>query len=199
VLLKLYEDKGQTFKCKLKIEGAELSKAKARMVLSGTDMDYIFNGVITKNGNCNIKFPALENFNSGNGNAVLEVIVENGIFEPLKMSYEVKKHNIVNVSEIQLNDDKASPSVVINEIDIESETKFSDNGLIKENISSRDHKLIKEIIGNYNVLDKKVKRKMANKIKKYHPDDGIVKWSKNVFNNVNSFSSKLCMYAIQNK
>lgn len=181
-MLKLYEDKGQTFKCKLKVEGADLNNAFTRMVLSGENMDYIFKGKIDKTGQCIVYFPPLNNFGSRGGTATLEVIVENGFFQPLKLDYEVKKQNIVEVTNIEFEDEKKRNVVVES---IGEEKTNNDKEYIKE---------IKEIIKEYKSLSNKDKKIVREQVLRFKPGKNIKKATQKIFPDINSFSSKLYMY-----
>lgn len=179
-MLKLYEDKIQTFKCNLKIEGADVSKAKARMLLCGKTRDYIFNGKITKFGRCTISFPPITDFDTTKGKAVLEVIIENGYFEALKLEYEIVRQNIVEVLDIEMDDNK-SKSVVVDSISIDS----SIEDYIKE---------VKQIANEYKGLTKKDRRILREQVLKFNPSKDIRELTSNIFPNTNSFVSKLYMY-----
>ena len=83
-MLKLFKDRKQTFECKIKIENAQLSNARARLMLSGPFMDYAFVGKVDAMGNCLVEIPPLRMLEHNDGSAILEVMVDGGYFEPLK-------------------------------------------------------------------------------------------------------------------
>ena len=42
---KLYTDKTETFKCKIHLEGAELTEAKSRLVIESSKFNLLFEGI----------------------------------------------------------------------------------------------------------------------------------------------------------
>ena len=58
---KLYTDKTETFKCKIHLEGAELTEAKSRLVIESPKFNLLFEGTIDKNGNCEVPIKKLKN------------------------------------------------------------------------------------------------------------------------------------------
>ena len=71
----LYSDKKNIFECDIQLEGASLSQAFARVIIEGDDLNLVFNGTITKDGNCKIEMPKLKIL-EGSGNMKLEVIAD---------------------------------------------------------------------------------------------------------------------------
>ena len=61
-MYKLYTDKNENFECKLKLEGASLKKAFARIILESEDMNLVFKGKIDSSGKCSIPIKKLRGF-----------------------------------------------------------------------------------------------------------------------------------------
>ena len=51
-MYKLFTDKSELFECDIKLQGASLSKSKARLVVETYDYSLLFNGTISKGGKC---------------------------------------------------------------------------------------------------------------------------------------------------
>ena len=92
----LYSDKKNVFECDIQLEGASLSQAFARVIVEGEDLNLVFNGHITKEGNCKIEMPKLSMLNEG-GEMKLEVIAEDMYFNPWNSSFELKKSKSISV------------------------------------------------------------------------------------------------------
>jgi hypothetical protein len=92
----LYSDKKNVFECDIQLEGASLSQAFARVIVEGEDLNLVFNGHITKEGNCKIDMPKLSMLNEG-GEMKLEVIAEDMYFNPWNSSFELKKSKSITV------------------------------------------------------------------------------------------------------
>tara|TARA_R110000744_G_scaffold264791_1_gene379005 strand:+ start:539 stop:1006 length:468 start_codon:yes stop_codon:yes gene_type:complete len=92
----LYSDKKNIFECEIQLEGASLSKAFARVIVEGNGLNLVFNGHITKDGNCRIEMPKLSMVNEG-GDMKLEVIAEDMYFNPWNSEFELKKSKSITV------------------------------------------------------------------------------------------------------
>ena len=90
-MYKLFTDKSELFECDIKLEGASLSKSKARLVVETSDYSLLFDGSISSNGKCEIPIRKLKGLIDENttGNIRLEVIAEDTYFTPWKSDFEV--------------------------------------------------------------------------------------------------------------
>ena len=59
-MYKLFTDKSELFECNIKLEGASLSKSKARLVVETSDYSLLFNGSIDSKGKCEIPIRKLK-------------------------------------------------------------------------------------------------------------------------------------------
>ena len=59
-MYKLFTDKSELFECDIKLEGASLSKSKARLVVETSDYSLLFNGSISSGGKCEIPIRKLK-------------------------------------------------------------------------------------------------------------------------------------------
>lgn len=127
-MIKFQKNKTQLFECKIKIEGADKSTAKPRLILypNKDSRNVFFEGKI-ENGIC--KIHVLPNLSiSETGKAVLEVIVENSIlFQPWTTEYEIVTEK-VNVEEVHLLKSNLGATVKVLEDDI----KINDKKLIEQ-------------------------------------------------------------------
>ena len=96
---KLYLDKQETFECQLQLEGASLSKSKARILLEtskGTTL--LFEGEIESSGKCIVKIPKLKNkIDEISGKMKLEVIAEDTYFEPWEDTFTIEQSKKLTV------------------------------------------------------------------------------------------------------
>jgi len=99
----LYSDKNNIFECDIQLEGASLSQAFARVIVEGNNLNLIFNGNITNDGNCRIEMPKLNMLKEG-GEMKLEVIADDMYFNPWNSDFELKKSKSVTVEVKQPSD-----------------------------------------------------------------------------------------------
>lgn len=125
-MLKLYKNKNQEFSCKIKIEGADKSTAKPRLVLypDNDSRNIFFEGKI-EDGICKIN--VLPNLSiTETGKAVLEVIVENSIiFQPWNTEYEIITEK-VKVEEVHVSNSHMGATIKV----LEDDVKIDDKKLI---------------------------------------------------------------------
>lgn len=98
-MYKFYRDKTEEFKGSIGLEGANLSKAKARLVLESDEYNLLFPGTIDKSGKFSISIPKLKILSEDlKGNLKLEVIVEDdSIFIPYEDKFEIGTSRKVTV------------------------------------------------------------------------------------------------------
>ena len=98
-MYKLFTDKSELFECDIKLQGASLSKSKARLVVETSDYSLLFNGTISKGGKCEIPIRKLKGLIDENttGNIRLEVIAEDTYFTPWESDFEVDASKKVTV------------------------------------------------------------------------------------------------------
>ena len=98
-MYKLFTDKSELFECDIKLEGASLSKSKARLVVETSDYSLLFNGEISSKGKCGIPIRKLKGLIDENttGNIRLEVIAEDTFFTPWESDFEVDASKKVTV------------------------------------------------------------------------------------------------------
>ena len=98
-MYKLYTDKQETFECDLFLEGADLKKSSARIVVESNDLTLMFKGTIDKNGNCKVPIKKLKGLldEKSEGNIKLEVIAEDTLIEPWQSEFVVETAKKVTV------------------------------------------------------------------------------------------------------
>ena len=98
-MYKLFTDKSELFECDIKLEGASLSKSKARLVVETSDYSLLFDGSISSNGKCEIPIRKLKGLIDENttGKIRLEVIAEDTFFTPWESDFEVDASKKVTV------------------------------------------------------------------------------------------------------
>lgn len=92
----LYSDKNNIFECDIQLEGASLSQAFARVIVEGENLNLVFNGNISSEGNCRIEMPKLNMLKEG-GEMKLEIIADDMYFNPWNSDFELKKSKSVTV------------------------------------------------------------------------------------------------------
>ena len=98
-MYKLFTDKSELFECDIKLEGASLSKSKARLVVETSDYSLLFDGSISPKGKCEIPIRKLKGLIDENttGNIRLEVSAEDTYFTPWESDFEVDASKKVTV------------------------------------------------------------------------------------------------------
>ena len=98
-MYKLFTDKSELFECDIKLEGASLSKSKARLVVETQDYSLLFDGSISSGGKCEIPIRKLKGLidEDTSGNIRLEVIAEDTFFTPWESDFEVDASKKVTV------------------------------------------------------------------------------------------------------
>src|SRR6056300_1641859 len=98
----VYTDKSTDFDFRVEVEGASLSEAKARLILSGEKTNYILEGTVEHDGSAHIEIPKLKGLleDSSVGSMELEVIVEDAYFNPWSGTYKTTASKKVTVNEI---------------------------------------------------------------------------------------------------
>ena len=114
----LYTDKNNIFECDIQLEGASLSQAFARVIVEGNDLNLVFNGNISNEGNCRIELPKLSMLKEG-GKMNLEVIADDMYFNPWSSDFQLKKSKSITVevkepSENLIKENKATVNVKVN-------------------------------------------------------------------------------------
>ena len=95
-MYKLYSDKNNIFECDIQLEGASITQAFARVIVEGDNLNLVFNGDITSEGNCRIEMPKLNMLKEG-GEMKLEIIADDMYFNPWNSDFELKKSKSVTV------------------------------------------------------------------------------------------------------
>ena len=171
-MYKLYTDVDKKFSCKVDVGGVSLSECKSRMILETDGLNLVFNGIITKDGMCEVQLTKLKNILSENtkGKLKLEVIAENTLFTPWETECLIDVYRRLNISEIKLEsdsdiiDDRPTVSIKLGEVskpkkEITNESKYKvhidllKSEMKKRNITTMDH--FNKLIESY----KKVTRK----------------------------------------
>lgn len=81
-MYKIHADKLEDFECKLKLEGASISKSTCRLVLESNEWNLLFNGEISSDGNVKIPIKKLKSIltEGTTGKLKLEVIADEDTF-----------------------------------------------------------------------------------------------------------------------
>ena len=178
-MYKLFTDKSELFECDIKLEGASLSKSKARLVVETSDYSLLFDGSISSNGKCEIPIRKLKGLIDENttGNIRLEVIAEDTYFTPWESDFEVDASKKVTV---EVKSQQTKKPIVETKVKV----KVKDE---KPTLTEKDHVinlfklLIKEDI---NVDNISFKRNELNNIVATYLKENTVKNTGKVINGV---------------
>ena len=178
-MYKLFTDKSELFECDIKLEGASLSKSKARLVVETSDYSLLFNGTISKGGKCEIPIRKLKGLidEDTTGNIRLEVIAEDTFFTPWESDFEVDASKKVTV---EVKSQTTKKPILETKVKVKVKNK-------KPTITEKDHVinlfklLIKEDI---NVDNISYKRNELNNIVATYLKENTVKNTSKVINGV---------------
>jgi hypothetical protein len=168
-MYKLFTDKSELFECDIKLEGASLSKSKARLVVETPDYSLLFNGTISKSGKCEIPIRKLKGLIDENtsGNIRLEVIAEDTFFTPWESDFEVDVSKKVTV---EVKSQTTKKPIVEAKVEVKIKNE-------KPTLTERDHVvnlfklLVKEEINMNNITFKR--NKLNNIVGTYLKDKEI--------------------------
>lgn len=168
-MYKFYQDKSENFECNINVEGSNISKAKARLVLENNEFNLVFNGTIDSSGKCIIAIPKLKILSENlKGNLTLEVIVDNDTyFQPYKDEFEVGINKKVTVEVINNNQSlveaKSKVTATISNTDLvvnEIFTKLIQNKISIYNLSQVDKRKMQNIfletMNKHKIKDKNI-------------------------------------------
>ena len=178
-MYKLFTDKSELFECDIKLEGASLSKSKARLVVETSDYSLLFNGSISSGGKCEIPIRKLKGLIDENtsGNIRLEVVAEDTLFTPWESDFEVDASKKVTV---EVKSQTTKKPIIEAKIEVKVKNE-------KPTITEKDHVinlfklLIKEDI---NVDNISYKRNELNNIVATYLKENDVKNTNKVINGV---------------
>jgi len=97
-MYKLLKDKNNEFQCEIKLEGASINNATARLFLEADGAEYSFKGEIDGN-KCTIPMGKLKKFANllENGKIRLEVLADDTLFVPYESDYVLEAEKSVTV------------------------------------------------------------------------------------------------------
>tara|TARA_R110001606_G_scaffold17083_2_gene67196 strand:+ start:738 stop:1298 length:561 start_codon:yes stop_codon:yes gene_type:complete len=178
-MYKLFTDKSELFECDIKLEGASLSKSRARLVVETSDYSLLFNGSISSGGKCEIPIKKLKGLIDENtsGNIRLEVVAEDTLFTPWESDFEVDASKKVTV---EVKSQTTKKPIIEAKVEVKVKNE-------KPTITEKDHVinlfklLIKEDI---NVDNISYKRNELNNIVATYLKENDVKNTNKVINGV---------------
>ena len=180
-MYKLYTDKQETFECDLFLEGADLEKSSARIVVESKDLTLMFKGEIDDKGNCKVPIKKLKGLMGENttGDIKLDVIAEDTLIEPWQSDFIVDTAKKVTV-EVKSQKDKKSQ--------IKESTKPQVKVKSVKNYVNPINEMVKVLVENDITIDKVLqnKKKIAPILNNYantiNYQGGTQKFIKEVIN-----------------
>ena len=178
-MYKLFTDKSELFECDIKLEGASLSKSKARLVVETSEYSLLFNGNISSKGKCEIPIRKLKGLIDENttGNIRLEVIAEDTFFTPWESDFEVDASKKVTV-EVKSQQTKKPILETKVKVKIKNEKPTLTE---KQHVINLFKLLIKE---NININNISFKRNKLNNIVATYLKENTIKNKSKVINSV---------------
>lgn len=190
----LYTDKSEDFKCKIDVEGSDLSKTKARLVIESSNFTLMFEGKIDNDGDCVIPIKKLKGVlsESDKGNMRLEVIADDTFFSPWEGEYVVKTNKKVTVEVFQkeekpIIENKVGVKVIVPEPTKKPvvENKVPVKKVVK---SEKDHsKEISNILSENGITVSNItdnKQKLNKLIKEYASENKLTKLPDGIFDDI---------------
>jgi len=178
-MYKLFTDKSELFECDIKLEGASLSKSKARLVVETSDYSLLFDGSISSSGKCEIPIRKLKGLIDENttGNIRLEVIAEDTYFTPWESDFEVDASKKVTV---EVKSQQTKKPIVETKVKVKVKNE-------KPTITEKDHviNLLKLLVKeDINIENISYKRNALNNIVATYLKENTVKNTGKVINGV---------------
>ena len=112
---KLYVDKSTSFECRIKLEGASLKNAQARLIVQSEDVNLLYEGKIEKSGKCTIPIDKLRGVldEDVKGTLKLEVIADDTYFQPWSSPFIVSASKKLRVEIVSQKIKKTSLQVEV--------------------------------------------------------------------------------------
>ena len=113
-MYKLLKDKNNEFQCEIKLEGASINSAKARLFLEADGAEYSFTGEIDGN-KCIIPMGKLKKFANllESGKIRLEVLADDTLFVPYESNYVLEAEKSVTVEVKQQSEAPKKPMMEV--------------------------------------------------------------------------------------
>jgi hypothetical protein len=113
-MYKLLKDKNNEFQCEIKLEGASINNATARLFLEADGAEYSFKGEIDGN-KCTISMGKLKKFANllENGKIRLEVLADDTLFVPYESDYILEQEKKVTVEVKQQEEAPKKPMMEV--------------------------------------------------------------------------------------
>ena len=193
-MYKLFTDKSELFECDIKLEGASLSKSKARLVVETSDYSLLFKGEINSKGKCEIPIRKLKGLidESTTGNIRLEVIAEDTFFIPWESDFEVDASKKVTV---EVKSQTTKKPIVETKVNVKVKNK-KPTITEKQRIANLFKLLIKEDINIDNIS---YKRNALNNIVATYLQENSVKNTGKIINGVLKVMDSYPLSSLENK
>jgi hypothetical protein len=193
-MYKLFTDKSELFECDIKLEGASLSKSKARLVVETSDYSLLFKGEINSKGKCEIPIRKLRGLidESTTGNIRLEVIAEDTFFIPWESDFEVDASKKVTV---EVKSQTTKKPIVETKVNVKVKNK-KPTITEKQHIANLFKLLIKEDINIDNIS---YKRNALNNIVATYLQENSVKNTGKIINGVLKVMDSYPLSSLENK
>ena len=193
-MYKLFTDKSELFECDIKLEGASLSKSKARLVVETSDYSLLFKGEINSKGKCEIPIRKLKGLidESTTGNIRLEVIAEDTYFTPWESDFKVDASKKVTV---EVKSQTTKKPIVETKVNVKVKNK-KPTITEKQHIANLFKLLIKEDINIDNIS---YKRNALNNIVATYLQENSVKNTGKIINGVLKVMDSYPLSSLENK
>lgn len=213
----IYKDVPWVFVAYVDIRGTTTSNTKARLLIKLGRMTLLFEGTV--NGNqVTVKVPKLSGIEESIANIALEVIADEVYFEPYtaiatleyKMAVEVQDVQVeqeqvtITVGEVTAVEDTEATSAGRTDetpaevLTIPEDKQVERSGLYRPDCKPSHKRFVKASIAGYDKLEKDQKASIRHIIRSYEPNEDVNSWGLSVFNDMEEFLARYCMYALEN-
>lgn len=106
---KIFRDKAEILTCDMEISGANLTTSKARIIVEGKNLTYMFEGSIDAQGKCKIPLKKMNFLNENERGIIkLEIIVDDTVFTPWEDNFVAVDSKKVTAKAFESTEDPTS-------------------------------------------------------------------------------------------
>jgi len=210
----IYKDLAGTFVAYIDVRGATTNQTRARLLLGLENRTLLFEGNIVGN-KVTIKYPRLTDLEETRAALVLEVIADDVYFRAFEAVAHLEYKRAIDVQAVQV---EVEPIVVtvdtveavadpeeerteeaVTETEEEQQEENRKLTLVRSDATPNYKRFIKQSIGDYDELEKTDKTELRKAIRTYEPTEKVLAWGESVFNDLENFQARMCMYLLQQK
>lgn len=207
----IFKDVPWTFVAYVDIKGATTNNTKARLLIKLDRMTLLFEGIVSGN-QVTVKVPKLSGIEDTSAVIALEVIADEVYFEPYTARATLDNKRAIEVQEVQVEPEQITITVgdvaaieeqpeartVESPVEDVEEKPVDRGGLYRADCKPSHKRFVKASIATYDGLNKEDKTSIRHIIRTYEPNESVNSWGLSVFNDMEEFLARYCMYALEN-